>query len=71
MPNKHQFPHSTSIQECDYDHEKKELEICFSSGHRHKFSDVPKEVYEELKQAKSPGSFFHMNIRKVYKSNKL
>lgn len=69
--NKHHFPHSTSIQHCDYDEGKKELEICFSSGGTHKFKDVDKTVYEEFKNAKSPGTHFHQHIRRKYESFKV
>jgi hypothetical protein len=69
--SKHQFPHSTSIAECEYHEGSKELHITFATGGRHCFHDVDKETAEGFKQAKSPGNYFHMNIRKVYKSSKL
>jgi len=71
MSNKHEFPMSTSLQSCDYNDETKEMHITFCSGGTHKFHDVDKETYEGLKSAKSPGSYFHANIRRSYKSSKV
>ncbi len=71
MSNKHHFPMSTSITHIDYNDEKKELDICFASGGTHRFSECPREIYEGLKAAESPGKHFHAHIRRAYKSEKV
>lgn len=68
MSNKHDLPHSTSIQFIDYDDDKNELHIRFVSGGTHCFKDCPKDHYEGLKASKSPGSYFHQNVRRKYES---
>lgn len=71
MKHSHDFPHSSSIQKAEYHEDKQELHITFSSGGTHCFKDCPKEEFDSLKEAKSPGGHFHQNIRKTYKSEKV
>jgi hypothetical protein len=71
MPHKHDFPHSSSIQGCEYHPDKNELHITFASGGRHCFHDVDQETFEGFKAAESPGSFFHLNIKKSFKNSRL
>ncbi len=68
--NKHQFEKSSSLSHCDYDESCNRMEIKFSSGNVYHYNDVPKTVYEGLKEAKSGGSFFHTNIRPKFKGVK-
>ena len=65
--NKHEFKNSTSLKHCDYDDDNKQMEICFTSGNTYHYPNCPKAVYEALKQADSPGTHFHINIRSKYK----
>lgn len=71
MSNKHHLPHSSSIQSIDYHDDTNTLEVCFASGGVHHFSECPKEIYEGLKNAQSPGSYFHTQIRRKYESKKV
>lgn len=71
MKHSHDLPHSSSIQRCEYDEASKDMHITFASGDRHKFKDVEKDVYDGLHKATSPGQYFHLNIRRVYKSEKV
>ena len=71
MSNKHQFPHSTSISEIEYHPDIKALDITFASGGRHRHHDVPQDEVDSFKAANSPGNYYHLNIRKVYKSSRL
>lgn len=68
--HRHELPHSSSIQCCEYDEDSKEMHITFSSGGRHCFKEVDKETYDGLHSSKSPGSYFHTNIRRIFKSIK-
>ena len=64
---KHIFKNSSSCAHCDYEDDTKTLIIKFQSGNKeHRFPNVPKSVFEGLKNADSPGKFFHANIRKQY-----
>lgn len=69
--HRHELPHSSSIQCCEYDEATKDMHITFATGGRHKFSSVDKETYDGLHKAKSPGSYFHQNIRRKYDSVKV
>lgn len=64
-------PHSTSIQRCEYDDETKDMHITFASGGKHRFKDVPKEVYDELNASDSKGKHFHQFVRRNYDSEKV
>lgn len=66
MNNLHQFEGSSSIQSCDYDDEKKILTVTFVRGKSYQYADVPKPVYEDLKDAESPGKYFQAYIRNVF-----
>lgn len=69
--HRHELPHSSSIQCCEYDENSKDMHITFAHGDKHKYSDVDKDVYDGLHKASSPGQYFHWNIRRVYKSVKV
>lgn len=64
-------PHSSSISQCEYDDDAKEMNITFASGGRHKFSDVAKSDFDALTQSDSLGKHFHQHIRKKFKSEKV
>ena len=69
--HKHKFPHSSSIQCCEYDEETKDMHITFISGGRHKFAGVDPDHFHAFKDHPSPGIWFHQNIRRNYKSEKV
>lgn len=62
MSNKHVFEQSSSLSHCDYDDSCNQMEIKFASGNTYTYN-CPKDVYEALKGAESPGKHFHSNIR--------
>lgn len=64
---KHIFENSTSLSSAEYDTVEKILTITFNSGSSYRYADVPKEVYQELIEAKSAGKFFQTYIKPVYK----
>ncbi len=45
------------IQTFGYDEAKETLMVIFNSGKTYQYSEVPKEVYEELLAADSKGSY--------------
>jgi hypothetical protein len=69
MSNLHHFKDSESMAHCDYDDVLKVLKIKFhSSPKEHEYANCSREIYEGLKAAKSPGSYFHQNIRKQFQA---
>jgi len=54
---------SSNISSIGYDEENEILEIEFHSGSVYQYYDVPFEVYDELMNADSHGSYFYHNIR--------
>lgn len=69
--HKHEFPLSSSISNVEYDDETKDMHIEFVSGGRHCFKNVMKDDFDGFATTDSPGKHFHINIRKVYKSEKV
>lgn len=67
MSNHHKFENSNSIASCDYNDENNVLTVEFARGKSYQYADVPKSVYEDLKDAESPGKYFQSYIRNVYK----
>jgi hypothetical protein len=50
-----------------YNSESKELIISFKTNEQPKmFYDVPQEVWNEMKESASAGSFYHAKIKKEY-----
>lgn len=69
--HKSEHPHSSSISCVEHDDETNEMHITFASGGRHRFKDVPHDVYQDLIKSDSLGRHFHMAIRKKYESEKV
>lgn len=69
--HKHEFPHSSSIANVEYDEATKDMRIEFVSGGRHVFKNVMKEDFDGFKNHPSPGTHFHQAIRRNYKSEKV
>ena len=57
---------SSMIHAVGYDKEKHLLEIIFVAGGIYQYAHVPPNVYEELLNAQSKGSYFLANIRDAY-----
>jgi KTSC domain len=57
---------STALSFAEYDTESEQLEITFTSGQSYTFERVPMNVFENLRDAGSPGSFYHQNIKGRY-----
>lgn len=62
---------STNISEIGYDESKQELQVRFSNGNLYSYSDVSKEDYDKLMEAKSVGKYFHGTIKPKYKGSKV
>jgi len=54
---------SSNLASVGYDISTSVLEIEFRNGNVYQYYGVPAQVYEELMNAGSKGSYFHRNIR--------
>lgn len=64
------FIGSSCIEQAYYDNVRHNLYILFTSGAEYKYDDVPKAVYDDLRESDSAGKYFHRNIRNNYKFSK-
>ena len=57
---------STVIRRHDYDEATRVLEITFVTGRVYIYADVPPDVYDDFRAARSKGEFFNTRIRDAY-----
>lgn len=57
---------SSSIAACGYDAKTKVLTVEFARGKTYRYADVPQAVFEDLKDAESPGKYFQSYVKNVY-----
>lgn len=57
---------SSMLKQAEYNDELRELTVWFVSGQPYTFSGVPQHVFAGLRDADSPGSYYHQNIKGVY-----
>lgn len=57
---------SSMLSSVGYDEEKQILEAEFTSGKVYQYYDVPKDVFEELMQARSVGGYFRGSVLGCY-----
>ena len=57
---------SSNIQSIGYDTAAMELHIQFLKTGLYVYREVPKEVFDELLNSDSKGSYFNRNIKNVY-----
>jgi hypothetical protein len=62
---------SSQIAAVGYDANTQELRVAFVKGGLYSYDDVPAEVFENLKQAASVGSYFHDAVKGAYNYNRL
>lgn len=53
-----------------YDPEKRKLTIVYVSGNVYVYKDVPTSVYDEMKRARSKGTFLNNRIKGNYEYEK-
>lgn len=58
---------SSNIASAGYDDQTCTLEIEFHNGGIYQYFDVPRSIYDQLVSAGSSGSFFHQQIRGVFR----
>ena len=64
-PDRHSFQ-STALMEGTYRRESQELQVVFRNGNSYTMLGVPPDLWEQLRTASSPGSFFNRYIRGNY-----
>jgi lysyl-tRNA synthetase class 2 len=57
---------STVIRRFDYDPEREELDILFTTGRRYRYHAVPPAAVDALRAAFSKGRHFNAHIRDAY-----
>jgi hypothetical protein len=62
---------STVIRRFDYQPDRHELEIIFTTGRRYVYSGVPEEVVHQFRSAFSKGTYFNRHIRDCYSFREL
>lgn len=62
---------SSNISAIGYDPDRRWMSVEFKSGALHQYRDVPADIYAEFKDALSVGSYYAMNVRGKFPSDKL
>ena len=62
---------SSNFKKAEYDTEKKHLIIEFNNGLRYEYSEVPHQIFTQMRLSESQGRFFKTNIEKNYKFKRL
>lgn len=57
---------SSNIASVAYDAATSTLEVEFTNGGTYQYAGVPQRLVDGLLVSKSPGSFFHQQIRNAY-----
>lgn len=57
---------SSTIAAIGYDDDAEILEVEFVSGSVYRYRGVSQDVYEDLRQAPSKGTFFNRHIKEAY-----
>lgn len=61
---------SSNVETIGYDDDVQELHIQFVSGGRYIYHNVPRQIFDELMNAPSKGSFLNRQIKNVYQFTK-
>lgn len=62
---------SSNLKSVGYDDSSKILEVQFKNGLIYQYENVPLNIYKELINSPSKGSYFHKNISLKYKYKKI
>lgn len=57
---------SSQLKEVEYDTETSILTVTFMQDKKYEYKDVPADVFRELIEADSIGSYFNKNIKSKY-----
>ena len=62
---------SSAIHAIGYDKEYRVLEIVFNNGGIYRYTNVPREIFEGLRNSESKGVYFHERVRGRYENWRL
>jgi hypothetical protein len=62
---------STNIEAIGYDAQAQELHVCFLSGDTYIYHGVPQDVYDDLMNAPSKGSYLNRVVKGTYAYTKM
>jgi hypothetical protein len=62
---------SSNFRKAEYDTETKSLIIEFNNGIRYEYSEVPHQIFTQMRLSESQGKFFTTKISKTFKYKKL
>lgn len=66
-----QFVDSSNIERIGYDFNTSTLRVEFKSNRTYDYSNVPENVFNELRNASSVGSYHARNIKNLYYFNEI
>ena len=61
---------SSNVEAIGYDDDLQELHVQFVSGGNYIYQGVPRQIFDELMNAPSKGSFLNRQIKNVYQFTK-
>lgn len=64
------FVDSSNIESIGYDEDTQELHVQFLTSGCYIYSDVPREIFDDLMNAPSKGSFLNREIKGIYQFSK-
>ena len=64
------FVESSNIEAIGYDDDTQELHVQFLPSGHYIYSDVPREMFDNLMNAPSKGSFLNREVKGVYQFTK-
>ncbi len=62
---------SSSIAAIGYDEDSQTLQVEFNRGTLYQYFDVPQQIFDELQQANSVGTFLNEHIKGIYRYSKV
>lgn len=62
---------SSNIASVGYDADTQTMEVEFLKGQVYQYEDVPEQVYNDMLESSSPGSYLRNNVINVYSSIKI
>lgn len=64
------FVDSSNIEAIGYDDDAQELHVRFLPSGYYIYSDVPREIFDDLMNAPSKGSFLNREVKGIYQFTK-
>lgn len=62
---------SSNVDTVGYDEDSSTLEVGFKNGATYQYFDVPKNIYEELRDAGSVGGYLASHVKGIYRYSRV